>query len=146
MPTQRHPHVIDFHRDGIAAEEAFVKQFEPGALHKAQLEKSTFQLPCMFLLVLGITDPDDDAAITLLGSAELENMGHEVHERRRGTPRLLTLIIRCDHPASSKTCRRIPLPMATVGVSPDGNTGVSHEPPFDDRGPCSAGPDRLRRE
>jgi hypothetical protein len=32
----------------------------------------------MLQLVAGITDPDDDAAITLTGAAELEDVGHEV--------------------------------------------------------------------
>jgi hypothetical protein len=44
VAAQGHAHVVHLHGDGVAAEQTFVQQFDPGAFDKAQFQQTAFQL------------------------------------------------------------------------------------------------------
>lgn len=75
MSTQGDAHVVHFHGDGVAAEQAFVQQFDPRALDEAQLQQATLQFHLVGLTVTVAADFDDDAAVAASGLAQLYYVG-----------------------------------------------------------------------
>lgn len=73
MAAQGHTHVVDLHGDGIAAQQAFVQQFDPRALDEAQLQKAAFQFEPM-LVARMVPNLHYDATITATGLAEFQGI------------------------------------------------------------------------
>lgn len=107
MTTQGHPHVVDLHGDGIAAEQAFVQQLDLRAFHEAQFEQAALQFDRLALMMAMGADLNDDAAIAASGLAQLDGVGQFYARTSEAAPRRLrvslTLIIRCEGAASSRT-------------------------------------------
>lgn len=75
MSTQGDAHVVHFHGDGVAAEQAFVQQFDPRALDEAQFQKPALKLHLVGLMMTVAADFDDDAAVAASGLAQLYYVG-----------------------------------------------------------------------
>ena len=107
MPTQGHAHVVYLHGDGVLTEQAFVQQFDLRALDEAQFEQAAFQLDRLSLVMTMGAHLDDDAAIAASGLAQLDGIGQFYAFTSEAAPRRLrvslTLIIRCEASASSRT-------------------------------------------
>ena len=107
MAAQGHAHVVDLHGDGVATEQAFVQQFDLGALDETQFEQATLQLDRLSLMMTMGAHLDDDAAIAASGLAQLDCIGQFYAFTSEAAPQRLrvslTVIIRCEAPASSRT-------------------------------------------
>lgn len=79
MPTQGDAHVVHPDGDGVASKQAFVQQFDLGALDEAELQQATLQFGLMLMVVALDADLNDDAAITPSGLAEFDGVGHGAH-------------------------------------------------------------------
>ena len=75
MTTQGHAHVVHFHGDGVAPEQALVQQFDPRALDETEFQKPALQLHLVGLMVTVAADFDDDAAVAASGLAQLYYVG-----------------------------------------------------------------------
>ena len=87
MPAQRDAHVVDLHRDRVAAQQAFVQQFDPRAFDEAQFQQPALKLQRVLVVMAVAADLDDDAAIAAPGLAESNGIGHDAHTTAR-PPRL----------------------------------------------------------
>lgn len=76
MTTQGHAHVVHLDGDGVAAEQAFVQQFDVGAFDEAQFQQAPLQFDLVFLMAAVFADLHDDAAIAASGLAEFNGVGH----------------------------------------------------------------------
>ena len=107
MAAQGHAHIVHLHGDGVLTEQAFVQQFNLRALDEAQFEQAAFQLDRLPLMVTMCAHLDDDAAIAASGLAQLDGVSQFYARTGEAAPRRLrvslTLIIRCEAPASSRT-------------------------------------------
>ena len=72
MPSQGHAHVVHLHGNGIAAEQALVQQFDPGALDEAKFQQTTLQFDLVTPMVAMGADLNDDAAVAASGLAQLD--------------------------------------------------------------------------
>ena len=107
MATQGHAHIVHLHGDGVLAKQAFVQQFDLSPLDEAQFEQAAFQLDRLSLVMTMSAHLNNDATITASGLAQLDGIGQFYARTGEAAPRRLrvslTLIIRCEPPASSRT-------------------------------------------
>lgn len=75
MAAQGHAHVVHLDRDGIATEQAFMQQFDVGALDEAQFKQSAFKFHRLALMMTMGAHLSDDALIAASGLAQLYGIG-----------------------------------------------------------------------
>lgn len=85
MTTQGHTHVVHLQRYGIASEQAFVEQFNLGALDKAQFKQTPLQFDDLLSMMTMGADLDDHAAIAASGLAQFQGVG-QFHARTGRRP------------------------------------------------------------
>ena len=86
MPAQGHAHVVHLHRDGVAADKAFMQHLDAGTLNEAQLQQPSLELQSVLVRQSTTADLDDHAAVAPSSQAEFEGIGHYARNRRRVLP------------------------------------------------------------